>query len=99
MNSARQPLSSAPFAARARLTTASNEAEPLWAAPFMSRAHATTGAANAVAKTDALKDQKQVPVANEELLTVKLRYELPDADASTRIDQPVVAKDITPAEP
>ena len=57
------------------------------------------GATNAVAKTDALKYQKQVPVANEELLTVKLRYKLPDADASTRIDQPVVAKDITPAEP
>ena len=57
------------------------------------------GATNAVAKTDALKYQKQVPVANEELLTVKLRYKLPDADTSTRIDQPVVAKDITPAEP
>ena len=57
------------------------------------------GATNAVAKTDALKYQKQVPVANEELLTVKLRYKLPDADASTRIDQPVVAKDITLAEP
>ena len=57
------------------------------------------GTTNAVAKTDALKYQKQVPVANEELLTVKLRYKLPDADMSTRIDQPVVAKDITPAEP
>ena len=57
------------------------------------------GATNAVAKTDALKYQKQVPVANEELLTVKLRYKLPEADTSTRIDQPVVAKDITPAEP
>ena len=57
------------------------------------------GATNAVAKTDALKYQKQVPVANEELLTVKLRYKLPDADMSTRIDQPVMAKDITPAEP
>ena len=57
------------------------------------------GATNAVAKTDALKYQKQVPVANAELLTVKLRYKLPDADTSTRIDQPVVAKDITPAEP
>ena len=58
-----------------------------------------TGATNTVAKTDALKYQKQVPVANEELLTVKLRYKLPEADTSTRIDQPVVAKDITPAEP
>ena len=57
------------------------------------------GATNAMAKTDALKYQKQVPVANGELLTVKLRYKLPDADASTRMDQPVVAKDITPAEP
>ena len=57
------------------------------------------GVTNAVAKTDALKYQKQVPVANEELLTVKLRYKLPDADASTRMDLPVVAKDITPAEP
>ena len=57
------------------------------------------GATNAVAKTDALKYQKQVPVANEELLTVKLRYKLPEAGTSTRIDQPVVAKDITPAEP
>ena len=57
------------------------------------------GATNAVAKTDALKYQKQVPVANEELLTVKLRYKLPDADTSTRMDQPVVAKDITLAEP
>ena len=57
------------------------------------------GATNAVAKTDALKYQKQVPVANEELLTVKLRYKLPDADTSTRIDQPVVAKDITPEKP
>ena len=57
------------------------------------------GATNTVAKTDALKYQKQVPVANEELLTVKLRYKLPEADTSTRIDQPVVAKDITPAEP
>ncbi len=57
------------------------------------------GATNAVAKTDALKYQKQVPVANEELLTVKLRYKLPDADTSTRMDQPVVAKDITHAEP
>ena len=57
------------------------------------------GVTNAVAKTDALKYQKQVPVANAELLTVKLRYKLPDADASVRIDQPVVAKDITPAEP
>ena len=57
------------------------------------------GATNAVAKTDALKYQKQVPVATEELLTVKLRYKLPDADTSTRMDQPVVAKDITPAEP
>ena len=57
------------------------------------------GATNTVAKTDALKYQKQVPVANEELLTVKLRYKLPEADTSMRIDQPVVAKDITPAEP
>ena len=57
------------------------------------------GATNAVAKTDALKYQKQVPVANEELLTVKLRYKLPDASASTRMDLPVVAKDITPSEP
>ena len=57
------------------------------------------GVTNAVAKTDALKYQKQVPVANEELLTVKLRYKLPDADASTRMDLPVVAKDITPSEP
>ena len=58
-----------------------------------------TGATNAVAKTDDLKYQKQVPVASGELLTVKLRYKLPNADTSTRIDQPVVAKDITPAEP
>ena len=57
------------------------------------------GATNVVAATDALKYQKQVPVANEELLTVKLRYKLPDADTSTRIDQPVVAKDVTSAEP
>ena len=57
------------------------------------------GAMNTVAKTDALKYQKQVPVANEELLTVKLRYKLPDASASTRMDLPVVAKDITPSEP
>ena len=57
------------------------------------------GVTNAVAKTDALKYQKQVPVANEELLTVKLRYKLPNADASTRMDQPVVAKDIMPSEP
>ena len=57
------------------------------------------GVTNAVAKTDALKYQKQVPVVNEELLTVKLRYKLPDANTSTRMDQPVVAKDITLAEP
>ena len=57
------------------------------------------GATNAVAKTDALKYQKHVPVANGELLTVKLRYKLPDAETSTRIDQPVVAKDIMAAEP
>ena len=46
MNSARQPLSSAPFAARARLTTASNDAEPLWAESFMSSANSTTAEAN-----------------------------------------------------
>ena len=30
---------------------------------------------------------------------MKLRYKLPDASASTRMDLPVVAKDITPSEP
>ena len=46
MNSARQPSSSRPFAARARLITASNDAEPLWAEPFMSSANSTTDEAN-----------------------------------------------------
>ena len=57
------------------------------------------GATNVVAKTDSLKYQKQVPVASGELLTAKLRYKLPDANASTRIDQPIVTKDITPSQP
>ena len=57
------------------------------------------GASSAVAKTDDLKYQRQVPVESGELLTVKLRYKLPDADVSTRMDQPVTAKDVTPAEP
>ena len=57
------------------------------------------GATNAVAVTDALKYQKQVPVASGELLTVKLRYKLPDAETSTRIDQPVTAEAITQAQP
>ena len=57
------------------------------------------GATNEVAATDALKYQKQVPVANEELLTVKLRYKLPDAETSTRMDQPVIAAAVTPAQP
>ena len=56
------------------------------------------GASSAVAKTDDLKYQRQVPVESGELLTVKLRYKLPDADVSTRMDQPVTAKDVTPAE-
>ena len=57
------------------------------------------GATNTVAKTDDLKYQKQVPVASGELLTVKLRYKLPNADTSTRIDQPVTSAAVTPAEP
>ena len=57
------------------------------------------GATNTVAKTDDLKYQKQVPVASGELLTVKLRYKLPNADTSTRIDQPVTSAVVTPAEP
>ena len=57
------------------------------------------GSTSTVANVDPLKYQKQTPVGSAELLTVKLRYKLPDADTSTRMDQPVVAKDITPAEP
>lgn len=58
-----------------------------------------SGVTNEVAVTDALKYQKQVPVASGELLTVKLRYKLPDAETSTRIDQPVTAEAITQAQP
>ena len=56
------------------------------------------GATNEVVATDALKYQKQVPVASGELLTVKLRYKLPDAETSTRMDQPVMAEAVTLAE-
>ena len=55
------------------------------------------GAPSDVAKTDALKYQKQMPVASGELLTVKLRYKMPNADTSTRMDMPVIAEAVTPA--
>ena len=57
------------------------------------------GVTNEVVATDALKYQKQEPVASGELLTVKLRYKLPDAETSTRMDQPVMAEAVTLAEP
>ena len=46
MNSARQPSSSRPFAARARRITASNDADPLYAEFFMRSANSTTDEAN-----------------------------------------------------
>ena len=57
------------------------------------------GSTNAVANTDPLKYQKQTAVDSAELLTVKLRYKLPDADTSTRMDLPVTAAAITPNTP
>ena len=57
------------------------------------------GATNAVANIDPLKYQKQTPVGSPELLTVKLRYKLPDADTSTRMDLPVTAAAITQNTP
>ena len=56
------------------------------------------GTTNEVAATDALKYQKQTQVDSPEMLTVKLRYKLPDADVSTRMELPVTAVDVTPKE-
>ena len=57
------------------------------------------GSTSTVANIDPLKYQKQTPVGSAELLTVKLRYKLPDADTSTRMDLPVTAAAITPNTP
>ena len=57
------------------------------------------GSTSTVANVDPLKYQKQTPVGSAELLTVKLRYKLPDADTSTRMDLPVTAAAITPNTP
>ena len=53
------------------------------------------GAADDVAKVDALKYQKSEPVESDELLTVKLRWKAPDGDVSRLEEMPVRAEAIT----
>lgn len=50
------------------------------------------------AQADALRYQKRVPVASEELFTVKLRYKDPQGEASHLVETPVRAADIVHAE-
>ena len=53
------------------------------------------GAADDVAKVDALKYQKSETVESDELLTVKLRWKAPDGDVSRLEEMPVRAEAIT----
>lgn len=53
------------------------------------------GSVTSVPSTDALKYQTSVPVASDDLLTVKLRYKEPQGDTSRKLEYPVKAADIT----